>query len=445
MNEQLKKAYNNCKPEEWLDWDDERYVPLSDKNLRGCDGDIVGLLQDAIAFADGPTHLLFSGFRGSGKTTELLRLKHYLEKSGYTVVYVDTEEYLNLNVPATITDMWISIAAGFDSFLKKEKYIDDKRSFWKRLNTFLQSEIIIEGITIKAWNVAELQLGIKENLQFREKLNKAIAEKMPKLVKECYNFLDESIATIKENNNEKKETILILDSFEKLQGDSKNEKDVRNSIETIFIRHWKLLRTPCHAVYTVPPWVSFTEDAHDLGRTWMLPMCKVFNMDGTRHTDGINAMLQLLEKRMDVHGIFGNGRQLEKLAELSGGYPRDLLRMVREVILRNARIGHLPIPGGKLEADIARVTDIFTETFDHGLDGDDIPLLCKVANDHSLSGWPGEDKFRLVRLFNKHFVLSYQNGGKWLDIHPLLRNTPSMKAALAQCGRERTLPGGEKP
>ncbi len=42
---------------------------------------------------------LLSGFRGTGKSTELRRLKDQLQASGYLVVLCDIEDYINLSTP----------------------------------------------------------------------------------------------------------------------------------------------------------------------------------------------------------------------------------------------------------------------------------------------------------------------------------------------------------
>ena len=56
---------------------------------------------------------LFSGFRGSGKTTELLRLKRALEIQGYVVLYADALEYVNAAEPIEIGDLLIALAGAF--------------------------------------------------------------------------------------------------------------------------------------------------------------------------------------------------------------------------------------------------------------------------------------------------------------------------------------------
>ena len=45
-----------------------------------------------ITYSDRITHQLYTGHRGAGKSTELLRLKDALEKDGYRVVYFAAEE-----------------------------------------------------------------------------------------------------------------------------------------------------------------------------------------------------------------------------------------------------------------------------------------------------------------------------------------------------------------
>ena len=45
-----------------------------------------------ITYADRITHQLYTGHRGAGKLTELLRLKADLEQQGYRVVYFAAEE-----------------------------------------------------------------------------------------------------------------------------------------------------------------------------------------------------------------------------------------------------------------------------------------------------------------------------------------------------------------
>ncbi len=69
---------------------DPLYEPIYDK---AGPEDPVALMRKHIEWSETDSIQMFSGFRGSGKTTELLRLKKDLESQGYVVLYGDALEY----------------------------------------------------------------------------------------------------------------------------------------------------------------------------------------------------------------------------------------------------------------------------------------------------------------------------------------------------------------
>src|SRR5271169_3148049 len=89
----------------------------------GCE-DPIQLLQDNIEFADSESLNLFSGFRGSGKTTELFRLQQRLEQSGYVVLYADALDYINPSAPIQISDLLIILAGAFSDTLQEQHITD---------------------------------------------------------------------------------------------------------------------------------------------------------------------------------------------------------------------------------------------------------------------------------------------------------------------------------
>ena len=59
-------------------------------------------LKQCIEWEALPGSYLFSGLRGSGKTTELNRLIHELQQGGIEAYYCDASVYLNLNDPQLV-------------------------------------------------------------------------------------------------------------------------------------------------------------------------------------------------------------------------------------------------------------------------------------------------------------------------------------------------------
>ena len=102
----LKDAYNSSDPVEPLPLGDPRYVDCTP--VRGNE-DVVAQMFHAITWSDAHVAQLFTGHRGSGKSTELLRLQARLEEAGYVVLYFEAEDDLDLN-DLEYTDLLLSIA-----------------------------------------------------------------------------------------------------------------------------------------------------------------------------------------------------------------------------------------------------------------------------------------------------------------------------------------------
>ena len=107
-----------------LEPDDRLYVPLYEKGATS-PSDPVNELQATIEWSPIESAQLFSGFRGTGKSTELRRLKAQLEKAppeqGSTkVVLCDMQEYLNLTTPIDVSDFLLAVAGAFGDALKTD-------------------------------------------------------------------------------------------------------------------------------------------------------------------------------------------------------------------------------------------------------------------------------------------------------------------------------------
>lgn len=107
-----------------LDPEDARYVPLY-QDPEMVQFDPVDALARAISWTHGESVQLLSGFRGTGKSTELRRLKHRLESTGYIVVLCDMEQYLNLSTPIDVTDFLLAVCGGLNEELSRRELLED--------------------------------------------------------------------------------------------------------------------------------------------------------------------------------------------------------------------------------------------------------------------------------------------------------------------------------
>src|SRR5689334_3034526 len=85
----LKRIFNIFNPDRPLPADDPAYVDCYEE--RG-EVDILQELGQRILLSDSKTCQLYTGYRGAGKSTELLRLQKSLDEQGCFVVYFPADE-----------------------------------------------------------------------------------------------------------------------------------------------------------------------------------------------------------------------------------------------------------------------------------------------------------------------------------------------------------------
>ncbi|MBK7675418.1 MAG: hypothetical protein IPJ27_12025 [Candidatus Accumulibacter sp.] len=104
--EQLKTLYNAF-ADRLLEPSDPFYV--AQVNCQG-DSDAIEEIATEIEWQDGGGGCLFTGQRGTGKSTGASRLKKRLEDGGTVVFYADLSEFLLLTKEVEISDFLVSVA-----------------------------------------------------------------------------------------------------------------------------------------------------------------------------------------------------------------------------------------------------------------------------------------------------------------------------------------------
>jgi len=412
---------------------EELYV----KDLHGDGTSLINSLADRIDFDEGGGTYLFSGNRGTGKTTELMRLAELLQNQDCEVFYVDMSEYLNLTMSIEITDFLISLLGGFSEKIK-ERYptLDPQKiGFFERVWSFLQTEVKLDELGIEAGlNEAvksSLKFSLRENPTFKQQLQEKTRGHVSKLVQESRRFVEDAIFAIRgETRAPDKKIVLILDSVERLRGvgDSKDINQVFKSVETIFSGHADKLRfQSLYLVCTIPPYLTALAGSlgalYSGGKIYLLPSVHVYENkpgDGNapqRSEKGLDAMLAIVEKRFPEWDDFFSKEQLLRLAAHSGGDLRDYFRMIglsiAEALYRNDR----PLPDKVLSyAESALRNDM-------PLAADDKKWLQRILKSHDRELESLDKLPDFARLTEGKYILNYRNGEDWFDVHPLLRGS----------------------
>lgn len=408
----------------------------------GCE-DPVQLLQTYVEFSDVESLQLFSGFRGSGKTTELFRLQKQLEQEGYVVLYADAVKYINPSEEIDISDLLIVIAGAFsDAMDQWARQLSEPvnlahESYWTRLKNYLTDTVAkLEEVNFKfeANSPAkelvggikagiDLKLALKESSSFRRNMQQFMQNRIGELRNTVHKFFEDGVKAVKQVWGDEKQVVFIFDSLEQLRGSLTNEREVLRSVERVFASHLNLLELPyVHAIYTVPPWLEFVMPGVDINTLWAI---KLWNNDPqrSRYEPGWEALRQMVLKRLGENAcrtVF-NCQTTEPftaaddLIAACGGDLRIMLRLLRETLLR-AR--SLPISPEAINDAITSVRGDFMS-----ISVEDARWLAQIGGQrkHGLPDTNSESINRLTRFLDTHFVLYLKNGEKWYDTHPLIR------------------------
>lgn len=402
------------------------YEPVYD---RAGSEDPVELMRSHIEFSETESIQMFSGFRGSGKTTELLRLKQCLEAQGYVVLYGDALSYLNPAQEIDISDLLIVLAGAFSDALEKEKFVAiGTDSYWNRFVNFLtKTQVDVSEFGLKAGTDelgADIKLSFQSTPTFRQELQKKLANRIGELKRDVNKFFEDGVKVIRDRRGDDIAGVVFLfDQLEQIRGSLSNEQSVIHSVERLFSQHLRLLEMPyVHMVYTVPPWLKFVLPG--LMRIEILPSIRQWNNDAgrTEYQPGWESLRSLVYRRFGDDGFttfFGCSDAPHDLADrliaVCGGHFRDLLLLLREAVLRAES---LPVSEAVIENAITAVRGNFLP-----IAVDDARWLDQIGSIRgaALPTTGEKDVNRLTRFLDTHFVLYFANGDEWYDIHPLIR------------------------
>ncbi len=421
--DKLKALYQALKDQP-LEPDSQYYVPYVKDSANS---DPIAELFTGIDFAESESLHLISGQRGTGKSTELRRLKRDLTDAGYIVFNVDVLDYLNDSEPVDISDFLLAAIAGLAQSAKDDWEFDQlHEGYWQRLNEFLKSEVKLESVDFKT--PSDIGLGIKSKLKrdpsFKRQLNQAIKGHVSQLVDQAQGFVTQLVSALRKKvGDPDKQVVFIIDSFEQIRGHATNASEVHDSIVRLLSVHGENLRMPMlHVVISIPPYLSTA--APNITRTLgsspqvTLPSIHVRRKNGKEDNAGLSILRNILEKRYenDLSELFTQ-TQLETLAFASGGDLRDFFNLVRVTVTKaSTQLPlNLPIPDtiieqaqDSLQRSMLPITD------------DDVRWLSKVKLSKQAELDTLDDLPRLGRLFDYNLIINYRNGDDWYDIHPLL-------------------------
>jgi hypothetical protein len=424
-------AYDACHPEEPLKSGDPRYVDLT--VARGNEN-----LAQTVALRISRTkpprfhQQLVSGHRGCGKSTELRQLQAKLQDRGFFVVYLDAEETLDLG-EIKYQDVLVAITKAIEEDLR-ENGVKITTKLREQLDEWFADRILIQEKKLDLEATLKTEFGIDAKLPLLARVLAAItgqiksassrrSEIRRKLEQELSVFIERLNLLIGEARRSVKakkynDLVVLIDGLEKMQ--FREESDGSSNHLRLFVHHAEQLKAPqCHIVYTVPIFLAFNANLSDSfsDQTEILPMVNYLSNEGRER------LREVVSKRVDVNDVFDDQSVVDRLIGTSGGSIRDLLRLVR-----------VSCEGGSdkiTDADAERAVQNMSREFDRLLLDEDLDLLMRVASEKRISA--DQTTARLLRL---RLVQEYQNGERWADLHPALREVSRVKECVRKKNQE---------
>jgi hypothetical protein len=249
------KALYNALADRVLEPGDPVYV--AEVNC-GSGADAIEEIATEVDWQEGGGVCLFTGQRGTGKSTELKRLKLRLEDLGAVVFYVDLSEYMLLTKEVEISDFLVSLAGSMSEQVQA-RYggSPGNRSYWERLTLFLQTKVDFKELGVKLPGL-DIKAALKNDPDFKRRVQEAARGHVAQLVQDAHGFLAEAVNFVRQAEGDaNRKVVLLVDSVERIRGVGNEAMAVYESVRNLFFGHAEHLNVPMlHIVYTIPPYLS---------------------------------------------------------------------------------------------------------------------------------------------------------------------------------------------
>ena len=388
--------------------------------------DVKGRLANSIARSPGPVTRLFTGHRGSGKTTELNRVRQRLQDGlGGRRVFVSmlfAERWVHLD-DVQPEDLVFQIVRQLVADLKQAGFTFAETSFRNTLGglrDFFRGRAALDSADV---GVDPLSISLR-------------FEAFPTARKEFRNLLQGLLPTIYDLTNTEilskarawlaepehggyADIAIIVDQLDRIPRKPLNGY---TNHENLFLDHAGPLRAMnCDVLYTIPIELAYSR-AHarlqdEYGSAILaLPAVPVSTRGGEEFSPGVEVLHEIVRRRADKAGVgleevFVEPDLLDEVLRRSGGHIRGLFVMLLSILDRAAE---LPITRATTQRGLrSAATDLAVP-----LRQPDWELLTKVHESHDKVG---EDHGVWNELLRDRFVLAYEDeNGHWYDRNPLL-------------------------
>jgi hypothetical protein len=381
-------------------------------------------LQKVIEYAEGaPTCQVLAGHKGSGKSTELYRLKQQLEagSSPFFVAYVQTT-LMDLN-DVDFPDVLIVVVQQLAAQVKERAGVDLRpgyfRKAFERLKEVLTSDVSFDHFELGG-DLLKISGEIKASPSARAEVRKLLEPDTGNLLNAANDVIGQAVLELTAKG--KPRLVVLVDDLDKMI--VRPRDDGGSTDEYLFVRRAaQLTAFRCHVVYTMPLALAYSHHEAAIRANYgdevpVVPMTKVRRRppDDGPYEDGVELFRRIIARRLEKaeakeSEVFHNDRARARLIALSGGQPDELMRL-----MRGALIGERwPID----ETAVERLAVNGRREYSRLLRAEHWPIIDEVRRTGNYVPTKETDSaFR--ELLTARAVLQYVNDDLWYALNPMV-------------------------
>ncbi len=405
---------------------DNLYVSLD--KARGSQN-VIKDLANKIYLSEKPTYQLLAGHRGSGKSTELIRLKNELKNGDekYFVVSFDIVDAGNIEPQdVEFSEVLLAIISHLAQEIKKAFKHDIKDTYLKELlkdiKNIMVSEIDFTEIDLSI-GFAKLSGALSKNPELRKNLRKSVSPKANQWIDAANSYIDKAREIVA--NYHYSGLVIIVDGLDKLT--TSIDLTQKPCAERLF-ENWEtqLRSLNCHMLYTIPIDLAYSKSERSIATSFgatappIIPMTQIYDSDN-HETEGFQLFEEIVKKRIHVANvqmgdIFSDETNvLKEIITKSGGQPRELMVLIRSAMT----VGNWPIN----KDDINNAAKNITNSYSRQLFKEHWKEIEIVRHKHQFERSVDNDRI-CMDLLSMRAVLQYRNGNEWYNLNPLLPDNP---------------------
>jgi len=389
-----------------------------------------------------PNVKFIAGHLGVGKSSELLRIRQDLERSGFQILFIDVVEKLD-PMDLVFSDLLTALAAELVNPANRQRLgLEVLGGLWSgvsdRLQRVLNSKIELTSIdldlSVLGTSLGSMTAEIKKNPTKRLLFRDAIDNISTPLLDAINDDLKNGIAYVLKNNG--KGVVLIVDGLEKVLLRVLDELAGLTTHTHLFIHNFlRLTSINAHCIYTLPisllhsPQAAiFNNSAGDFVQP--MPMINLRGPDKSAVSDetpGMKIMYAMLDKRCKYAGITRKEAiepaAASKLCRITGGHPRHLVSLIQAACFE---IDKLPITIDAVNKAVRNYANSVFRSLPNSPD-----YLARLKRfDTPQRDLPADSVHREM-LYYLH-LYEYLNDQPFYEVNPIFRERPSYVEAVAK-------------